>query len=110
MDLFSQQPEIILPAHNCNGNDSQFQENREHFKSQTEVVLEHLELGEWVTGIRMYELHKIQDIRPRIAAIKKLLALTGRVLLEEKIKGAHGAKRWALEDSIKIPSDKFLFG
>jgi hypothetical protein len=102
MDLFSQPPliEIIMPDRNRNGNDSQYQDNKSHFKTQTEVVMGHLERGEWVTGVDMYEKHRILDTRPRIAAIKKSLIGTGRVLLEEKIKGGHGAKRWGLEDRI----------
>lgn len=94
MDLFTQ---IEMPERNQNGNNESYQANKEHFKSQTEIVLEHLMRGETVTGTRMYELHKIQDVRPRIAAIKKTLIGTNMRLVEERIKGGHGAKSWRIE-------------
>lgn len=94
MDLFSQThlTEIILPVHNRNGNDAHYQSEKNHFKNQTEIVLAHLMNGERVTGKEMFELHGIQDIRPRLAAIRKSLIGTNKRLVSERIKGAHGSK------------------
>lgn len=100
MDLFDpqhiEQVKLVMPSHNRNGNDEQYQEGKEHFKTQTQIVLEHLERGEEVTGELMYQLHRILDTRPRIAAIKKSLAGTWKYIEERKIPGAHGAKAWRL--------------
>ena len=92
LDLFSQ-PEIVLPAHNQHGNDEQFQENREHFKSQTEVVLEHLLKGEAVSSLTMFHKHQIMDCRARIFALKK----SGYKIGERKVIGGKGSKEWYLE-------------
>lgn len=89
--------EIKMPEYNRFGNDAQYQENKDHFKNQTQIVLNHLLKGETVTGAKMYELHKIQDIRPRIASIKKSLIGTQHCLVEKRIIGGHGAKEWKLE-------------
>jgi hypothetical protein len=103
-DLFSEVPnqhvtfpalDITLPSHNKNGNDAQYQENKSHFSNQAQKVLEHLKRGEWVSGMQMNQLYGIQDIRPRIASIKR----SGNVLEERKIKGAHGAKEWRISPS-----------
>lgn len=97
LDIFTDSPkeEINLTVeHNKGaGNQEILEENRKHFQGQAQKVLEHLLKGERVSGSRMYELHKIQDIRPRIAAIKK----AGYLVKEEKIKGGHGAKEWFIE-------------
>jgi len=87
----------LTTDHNRHGQDEVYQDNRPHFQSQTEVVLSHLRNGEVVTGARMFTLHQIQDIRPRIAAIRKLFLTTGERLLENRIKGANGAKEWWIE-------------
>jgi hypothetical protein len=101
-----QEVKLVMPEHNRHGNDAQYQQSKSHFKTQTDIVMEHLEKGEWVTGVDMYEKHRILDVRPRIAAIKKSLIGTGRVLLEEKIKGGHGAKKWAIEDKVRSEIEK----
>jgi hypothetical protein len=101
-----QEVKLVMPEHNRHGQDASYQENKSHFKTQTEIVMDHLEKGEWVSGVDMYEKHRILDVRPRIASIKKTLRLTGRVLLEEKIKGGHGAKKWAIEDKVRSEIEK----
>ena len=75
------------------GNQAILEENREHYSNQTQTVLNHLLNGESVSGARMYDLHRIQDIRPRIAAIKKL----GYELEETKISNGKGAKSWRIK-------------
>lgn len=83
---------LTVPHNRHKGNDQILQENRKHFENHTQIVLDHMMKGERVSGLRMMKEHGIQDIRPRIAAIKKL----GYNVLEEKIKGGHGAKEWRL--------------
>ena len=87
---------IEMPAHNQHGNNASYQENKPHYKNQTEKVLAHLLKGESVTSKLMYELHQIQDIRPRIAAIKKSLDKNKFTLEEGRIFGGKGAKSWKL--------------
>lgn len=86
---------LTVPHNRHKGNQQILNENREHFSNQTKTVLDHLLKGEKVSGLKMMRLHGIQDIRPRIACIKKL----GYQLTEEKIKGGHGAKEWHLKQS-----------
>lgn len=97
LDIFTDSPkeELTAPYNKGAGNQQILEENREHFNGQAKKVLDHLLKGERVSGLRMMELYKIQDIRPRIAAIKK----AGYQLKEEKISGGHGAKEWFIENN-----------
>jgi hypothetical protein len=82
----------LTATHNRHGQNESLNENREHFTKQALIVLGHLLNGEYVDGLSMFKIHEIQDIRPRIAAIKKHYPVE-----EEKIPGAHGAKRWRIK-------------
>lgn len=93
LDLFSSEHISLVASHNRGtGNQEILDANRKHFQGQALKVLEHLLKGERVSGSRMFELYRIQDIRPRIAMIKKYYPIG-----EEKIKGGHGAKEWYLQ-------------
>lgn len=103
-DLFNQ-PAVELcdgvdkhmPSHNRNGNDESYQENKEHFAGQTKLVWELLLQGETITGERMFMEHRVQDVRPRIATIKKYLEVNKDYELQEsKVPNGHGAKQWQL--------------
>lgn len=87
---FDRELQLTVPHNRHKGNEDILNENREHFTNQTQLVLNHLKRGERVSGLRMMKLHGIQDVRARIYAIKK----AGYVVMEEKIKGGHGAKKW----------------
>jgi hypothetical protein len=89
----------LTAEHNTNGNNKTFQENKPHFHNQTGKVLYELSLGVKVTGQNMYVKYSIQDIRPRIAAIKKALKLYGIELQESKILKGHGAKQWHIAET-----------
>lgn len=94
LNLFSSEHLSLVASHNRGtGNQEILDENRKHFQGQALLVLEHLLKGERVSGSKMYELHKIQDVRARIYSIKK----AGYNICEAKIKGGHGAKEWFLE-------------
>ena len=84
----------LTADHNRNGNDETFQLNKPHFQNQAEKVLYDLLCGDTVSGRTMYAKYDIQDIRPRIAAIIKLLKPYGVALIESKIPNGHGAKQW----------------
>lgn len=92
LDLFNQPAyQLTEPFNQHTGNQEILDDNREHYSQQAKLVLEHLLRGEWVNGRQMNRLHQIQDIRPRIAAIKKYY-----VLEERKIEGGHGSKEWKI--------------
>lgn len=96
-DLFNQpsyEPQLTEARNRHRGNQEILDENREHFSSQTEIVFSHLRKGEKVSGLQMMGLYKIQDVRPRIAKIRKILEEYGIELMEERIPGGHGAKTW----------------
>lgn len=105
--LFTPQVELCdglenyMPEHNRNGNDTDYQVNKAHFTKQALTVWECLVKGEEVTGKAMFERFQIQDVRPRIAAIKKALEGSDYYLLETKIPGGHGAKSWTLIQKTK---------
>lgn len=84
----------LTAEHNQHGNNQTFQENKPHFQNQAEKVLYDLLHGETVSGRSMYSKYDIQDIRPRIAAIIKLLKPYGVALIETKIPNGRGAKQW----------------
>ena len=84
----------LTADHNRNGNDETFQINKPHFQNQAEKVLYDLLQGETVSGRTMFAKYEIQDIRPRIAAIKKAFKLYGFELQETKIPGCARAKQW----------------
>ncbi len=84
----------LTADHNRNGNDETFQLNKPHFQNQAEKVLYDLLCGDTVSGLSMAAKYKIQDIRPRIAAIRLLLKPYGVALIETKIPNGHGAKQW----------------
>lgn len=104
LTLFTPAPELCdgrdfdphVAEHNRNGNDTQYQVNKEHFTKQAATVWECLKNGESVTGKDMFERFQIQDVRPRIAAIKKALIGTDYELQETKIPNGKGAKQWTL--------------
>lgn len=82
----------LTPERNKNGGQANLDENRPHFTAQALTVLQHLLNGEWVSGREMFIKHDIQDVRPRIAALRKYFELD-----EEKIPNAKGAKRWRIK-------------
>lgn len=81
-----------MPEHNRHNNDAQYQENKEHLKSQTEVVRNELEKGNPVSSLRMIKEFGIIDTRARIFALKK----SGYKIGERKIVGGKGSKEWFL--------------
>lgn len=89
----------LTAEHNQHGNDETFQLNKPHFHNQTEKVLYDLLCGDTVSGRTMYAKYDIQDIRPRIAAIIKLLKPYGVALIESKIPNGHGAKQWYISQT-----------
>lgn len=92
LTIFDTKP-ILTVEHNRHGQDESYQENRQHYSNQTEIVLAHLDNGEWVSSKSMFELHQIMDCRARIYSLKK----AGYKIVEEKIKGGKGSKLWRLE-------------
>lgn len=95
MELFDpqhlQEVKLVMPEHNRHGQDASYQENKGHFKTQTEIVDEHLK-KEPVTSLLMMKLYGIIDTRARIYALKK----SGRKIGERKIVGGKGSKEWFL--------------
>ena len=89
----------LTADHNRNGNDATFQLHKPHFQNQAEKVLYDLLCGLTVSGRTMYAKYDIQDIRPRIAAIIKLLKPYGVSLIETKIPNGHGAKQWHIAET-----------
>lgn len=82
----------LTPERNKNGGQANLDENRPHFTAQALTVLQHLLNGEWVDGLTMFEMYRIQDTRARIFSIRKYFELD-----EEKIPNAKGAKRWRIK-------------
>lgn len=98
LDIFAD----FTPEHNRHtGNQQILEENRKHFEGQTKKVLDHLLKGEKVTGLKMMELHKIQDVRARIYAIKK----AGYDVAEEKVEGGKGSKAWFIKEFLLSKMD-----
>ena len=84
----------LTADHNQHGNNQTFQINKPHFQNQTEKVLYSLLQGETVSGKSMAAKYEIEDIRPRIAAIKLILKPYGVSLVESKRPGCPRAKQW----------------
>lgn len=86
----------IFPIEFQNNRESQLQveEHFGHFSGQNEEVFEHLMKGGNISSRTAMNIHRIGDVRPRIASIIK----AGFVVREKKIYKGNGAKVWWMEE------------